>query len=384
MAYRKDALLSIGCFDAVHRTAGDDVDVCWKLLARDLKIIFSPGAMVWHHRRPTVRAFLKQQKGYGFAESHLRLRYPGRFNIFGHAVWPGSIYDAPTAALRQQGLPSLAQPKVYQGLFGSAQFQSLYQPFHTWWFQIFTTVEWQGLSLCTLASAATALLTHSRWTALALFIAFLATLLPTLGAACAAGRHAARARRWTGPKRRRGAALVAFLHLAQPWARLHGRLKGWRATRHSTVPPFPTEQKVWGNLTQREQWLLRLHSHLQHCGWNARTGSDWSPDDLLIDGPGPCRVTLTSVAEERLEKGFFFVRWRIHTRYKPADLLATLSLAALTILLLTHWATLPLAIPALGLLTTLARSRHTMTQAVSQLAHEIAEGTRMPKVEGGF
>ncbi|MEQ1854777.1 MAG: glycosyltransferase, partial [Chthoniobacteraceae bacterium] len=34
MAYRKDALLEIGLFDATHRAAGDDVDVCWKLLVR--------------------------------------------------------------------------------------------------------------------------------------------------------------------------------------------------------------------------------------------------------------------------------------------------------------------------------------------------------------
>ena len=43
--------------------------------------------------------------------------------------------------LRREGLPSGFRPRLYQGRFGSAQFQSIYQPFLTWWFQIFTTAE---------------------------------------------------------------------------------------------------------------------------------------------------------------------------------------------------------------------------------------------------
>ncbi len=120
MAFRKAALVAIGGFDHTHRAAGDDVDVCWKLLVREETIAFSPGAMVWHHRRPTIQAFLRQQSGYGYAEAHLRRRYPGRFNIFGDLVWAGSIYDGTHCELRQQGLPRLFRPRVYQGRFGSA------------------------------------------------------------------------------------------------------------------------------------------------------------------------------------------------------------------------------------------------------------------------
>ena len=38
-----------------------------------------PGAMVWHHRRFTIRTYLKQQRGYGFAEALLMAAHPDRF-----------------------------------------------------------------------------------------------------------------------------------------------------------------------------------------------------------------------------------------------------------------------------------------------------------------
>ena len=43
-------------------------------------ISFAPAAMVWHHRRQTPRAYLRQQAGYGEAEALLRFKHPDRFN----------------------------------------------------------------------------------------------------------------------------------------------------------------------------------------------------------------------------------------------------------------------------------------------------------------
>src|SRR3989442_7014584 len=51
MAFRKARLEAIGGFDPQFRTAGDDVDVCWRLEERGFTLGFSPAAMVWHHRR---------------------------------------------------------------------------------------------------------------------------------------------------------------------------------------------------------------------------------------------------------------------------------------------------------------------------------------------
>ena len=42
MAFYKWALEEIGCFDPVFRIAGDDVDICWRLLERGFKLGFSP------------------------------------------------------------------------------------------------------------------------------------------------------------------------------------------------------------------------------------------------------------------------------------------------------------------------------------------------------
>src|SRR4029079_2680634 len=38
MAFKREALLAIGGFNAVYLRAGDDVDVCWRLQARGWKI----------------------------------------------------------------------------------------------------------------------------------------------------------------------------------------------------------------------------------------------------------------------------------------------------------------------------------------------------------
>ncbi len=68
MAFNTEALKAIGGFDAAYTAAGDDVDVCWKLLDGGAQIAFSPAAQIRHHRRSTVKGYLKQQRGYGRAE----------------------------------------------------------------------------------------------------------------------------------------------------------------------------------------------------------------------------------------------------------------------------------------------------------------------------
>src|SRR6059036_2817836 len=69
MAFRKSCLEEINGFDPQFRAAGDDVDVCWRLQERKWTLGFSAAAVVWHHPRRSVRAFWKQQSGYGRAEA---------------------------------------------------------------------------------------------------------------------------------------------------------------------------------------------------------------------------------------------------------------------------------------------------------------------------
>jgi GT2 family glycosyltransferase len=64
LAVRRTALEEIGGFDPAYTAAGDDVDVCWRLLDGSGRIAFSPAAVVYHHRRDTVRGYLRQQRGW--------------------------------------------------------------------------------------------------------------------------------------------------------------------------------------------------------------------------------------------------------------------------------------------------------------------------------
>ena len=92
MAFRRDALLTVDGFNPAYLRAGDDVDICWRLQAKKLNIGFAPSALVWHHHRSSVRAFWRQQVGYGEGESWLDAHHPEKF-LGGQMVWGGRIYS---------------------------------------------------------------------------------------------------------------------------------------------------------------------------------------------------------------------------------------------------------------------------------------------------
>jgi cellulose synthase/poly-beta-1,6-N-acetylglucosamine synthase-like glycosyltransferase len=118
MAFWRAVLEEVGGFDPVYTSAGDDVDVCWKTLDRKWEIGFHPAALVWHHRRPGLRPYLRQQLGYGRSEALVEARHPDRFTAAGTARWRGRIYTSLTPAVRHQ--------PVYRGLYGAAAYQSVY------------------------------------------------------------------------------------------------------------------------------------------------------------------------------------------------------------------------------------------------------------------
>src|SRR5262249_44181092 len=93
MAFRARCLREVGGFDVRFRAAGDDVDLCWRLIERGWTISFNAGAVVWHHRRNSILSFLRQQRGYGRAEAMLERKWPRKYNAAGHASWAGRIYD---------------------------------------------------------------------------------------------------------------------------------------------------------------------------------------------------------------------------------------------------------------------------------------------------
>ena len=124
--YRTEALRAIGGYDVRFRTAGDDVDVGWRIQENGGTIGFSAGAMVWHHRRGTAKGYLKQQRGYGYAEALLERKWPSRFNRLGHITWPGQLYGPGSRPA------PMSVASIYGGSWGSAPFQSIYERSSHW------------------------------------------------------------------------------------------------------------------------------------------------------------------------------------------------------------------------------------------------------------
>jgi len=116
IAVTKEAFNAIGGFDPAFRTAGDDVDFCWRLRDAGYRLGFAAGAFVWHWRRPSFSAFFRQQRGYAKAERLLIAKHPQRFSKRGEARWEGFVYGGgPVRATRDS--------IIYHGPMGTAGYQ---------------------------------------------------------------------------------------------------------------------------------------------------------------------------------------------------------------------------------------------------------------------
>ncbi len=117
LSVKKEAFESIGGFDPIFKAAGDDVDFCWRLRERGMKLGFHPAAFVWHHRRASLSGYLKQQMGYGRAEALLYQKHPEQFGE-GGIKWQGSVYS---------GVPRLWRygARVYHGFYSQEAYQGL-------------------------------------------------------------------------------------------------------------------------------------------------------------------------------------------------------------------------------------------------------------------
>jgi len=147
MAFLKTTLETVGGFDPVHSAAGDDVDLCWRIQNGGQPIAFSPAAMVWHFRRNTIKAYLKQQMGYGKAEAQLYFKHPFRFNMLGQSQWIGRIYGDLGMSLFSR------RPVIYHGVFGRGLFQTLYEPSSSLLSYLPFTLEWNLISFVLLIGA---------------------------------------------------------------------------------------------------------------------------------------------------------------------------------------------------------------------------------------
>ena len=79
---------------------------------------FAPTAFVWHHRRPSLRGYLKQQIGYGRAEALLIAKHPQRFTTQGDAKWDGFVYSGGPVRAVEGSI-------IYHGAMGQAGYQGV-------------------------------------------------------------------------------------------------------------------------------------------------------------------------------------------------------------------------------------------------------------------
>ncbi|MBN2505782.1 MAG: glycosyltransferase [Verrucomicrobia bacterium] len=312
MAFHKWALTEVGGFDPIFRTAGDDVDLCWRLQERGYKIGFSPGGFVWHYRRSTVRAYMQQQRGYGEAEALLARKHPKYFNAIGRSVWRGRIY-APS----RPGIV-VEPPIIYRGPFASSLFQKLYTSAPAYGAMLCTSLEFHVLVTLPLLILTVAL--PALWP---LALASAASSLAVVAAAAAqANLPPARQRFWSRP-------LVAALYLLQPvargWGRYRPRLRPGSALhpadRRAAASPHPWRQPAvtlgcfWSDgRADRYTLLHAVLARLEREQWQTRTDTAWADHDLEIFGPRWSRVLLTTVSEP-LDRGRFRIRFRLVPRW---------------------------------------------------------------------
>jgi GT2 family glycosyltransferase len=380
MAFRREALQVLGGFDATHDAAGDDVDVCWRLLDRGSRIAFSACALVLHHRRGTVRGFLRQQRGYGRAESALRARHAGRFNVLGDPVWRGSIYGWCGGVLRRRGAAE-AFARVRYGTFGGCAFQAVYPSFQAAWLQVFTRASWQILTGCMLLAGVLGLFNGDSGAGAVLAATGSAMAAATLAAALAPALHAVCERGWRGAKFANGLLLIAALHVLQPLARSWGRLQGWLRLRGARRE---RPALLWGGgVGERHMWLERVATMLRERGWDARAGGDFDRDDLQVLGPGPFRAALRSTCEEDLPSGKHWIRAAVGARMKWWLVPLWLLVASIAAVCAIHPFLWPLELPLGYAMVCLWCARATMCDAVAGTAADGAAALGIAEPEAG-
>jgi GT2 family glycosyltransferase len=315
MAFRRSALLAIGGFDPQFRTAGDDVDVCWRLRERGWTLGFHPGAVVWHHRRNSVRAYWKQQVGYGRAEALLERKWPEKYNGAGHVRWAGRLYGLGLA----QTIP-WRRDRLYQGTFGGALFQSLYRPSPGTLAALPLMPEsYLAVLILALVSAL-----GIAWSPLLVALPLLALTTGALLLQAALG--AARARfscRDQSPETRlKLYGLTMLLYLLQPIARLRGRLvhglTPWRRRGPSRAGrPWPRTLALWRPRGRSaSEHLTDIGQALREAGAVVRTGGDFDHWDLEVRF-GVLGAVRVLMATEEHGAGRQLLRFRIQPWVPP-------------------------------------------------------------------
>src|SRR5256886_700830 len=297
--------------------------------ARNVGTRAAARAIVGHHRRKSIRKFWKQQVGYGKAEALLEHKWPARYNSIGQLSWRGRLYG------RGVSLDfSAMHGRVYQGVWGTAPFQSLYESRNSRW-SMALAPEWYLM----IALLAGMFLLSLGWGASIVVgpILLVAIVLPIAQASVSARRanFVAGTRKWwwslLGLR-----VVVLVLDLLQPMARLRGRIRGgltpWRRRGPPARPRYRRlEVTYWRDKREApEETLRKLQAELSHAGAIARAGGEFDSWDLELSG-GPLGRSRLLLAVEEHAPGKQFLRFRVSPKYSKSAVVLSAAFAALAI-----------------------------------------------------
>lgn len=407
MAFRRETLLAIDGFNPIYLRAGDDVDLCWRLQAKGYRLGFAPAALVWHHHRATVKAYWRQQVGYGEGESWLEAHHPEKF-AGKNVIWRGHIYS-PLPFVR-----SLRGKRVNSGVWGTASFPSVYSthshplgflPHSPHWLAASTLLLLGGaaglLSGPVLPSLAVLTLGVLGWTTtLARCLMF--GVASKLEGISAVNAHGSRAQLL--PYR----LFIAWLHFIQPLAQTLGRFRGvwsppqyvaparatrlpWKAVTPSFGNTLGAARLLFGGAAERRYWSEAWTSHeavLKELTGTLRAvrparsvGVDdgWRADWDVNTGVGRWGwLDMRGVIEEHAAGR---VLLRMGSRLRPSKAgmtlalgLATLALVATRVGIAMQWPSLSIAC-VLGVITIFTRAAWHTTVAVGVAEQAIARVT---------
>jgi glycosyltransferase involved in cell wall biosynthesis len=384
MAFYKWALVEIGGFDPIFHQAGDDVDLCWRLQQAGYEIGFSPAGFVWHYRRSTLGAYLKQQKGYGEAEAMLVRKHPEYFNSFGGSIWRGRIYTASKFGVL------VRPPIIYRGLFGSGGFQSLYASQPALTLMLCTTVEYHVLvsvPLLVLSVAFRQLLPLA-------ITSVLISIAVCAAAAAQATLPRNKTRWWSRP-------LVAALFFMQPIVRGLARYQGRLTLRPTPLAAQQTLDSIAlrdtrGPLQEARYWAEQpisrlgfvsdLLNRLDHQSWPNKSDIGWSHYDVEIYGSRWSYLQLTTVAEEH-PPNKQLIRCRLRSGWSLPAKVVFWSLCGFELLVLgfagswlTWWLWVLLLTPLPLLIWFLRHEQRTLQSMIVLLLDTIAKEWNLAKV----
>jgi len=259
-------------------------------------IAFSPTAIVWHHRRFTLRAFRKQQEGYGEANRFCVL------SISFSSGQPGQRNGVAKFTAPPRFSWFLGRPIIYHGIFADGFFQSIYPTPQSEVAAYLSSIEWFALTIF-LSSAWVYLFRPLR-------------IVPYLmlgGTLCVALSYMVRARIEPRFDTIHSRLLVMFLAFAQPlvrgWSRyftwLHfKRTPGSVIAQHEKPPPGKKFGRSWGRLAywndegkDRHSLLREIFTLLDQENWRYSIDTGWQEWDIQIYGNFWWSIILRTVTE---------------------------------------------------------------------------------------